>query len=499
MLTRDDIEKLKGVIQEIYLADQIPWVVGYSGGKDSTAALQLVWLAIEDLPKEKRHKAIHIITNDTLVESPVVAKWVERAHNTIKKTATENNLPFEPHILTPNIKDTWWVLLIGKGYPYPRTNFRWCTDRLKIKPSNVFVQEMLSAYGEVILVLGTRKAESINRNRTMTEREKYAVREYLTSKANMQNELSFTPLQNWVDDDVWQFLMQYKNPWGLSNEDLLTMYRGATADNECPMMMSTETQSCGKSRFGCWTCTLVEKDKSMAAMIQNDDEKAWMAPLLQFRDDFGDHETDRMRRDFRRMTGKLSLVNDRLVHGPYKKEVREGWLRKLLEIEKFIQAEGPPEFNNYKIITDAELYEIRRVWLEEKFEFDDTLPEIYKEVTGRELDIKDKPIIFGNKEYDLLKTICTERYPKEELLFTMIAALLERERREFNSKHRSGFFGKLEKIIGQCYYKDEEDAVGFIRQHGKQKKGEIIDELTQELREGLRRFDEYEFDMEDVD
>ena len=83
------------------------------------------------------------------------------------------------------------------------------------------------------------------------------------------------------------------------------MYRGATVDNECPLMVEKDLPSCGKSRFGCWVCTMVEKDKSMEAMIANDDEKAWMAPLLEFRNEFGDEESDRDRRSFRKMGGFL--------------------------------------------------------------------------------------------------------------------------------------------------------------------------------------------------
>ena len=75
--------------------------------------------------------------------------------------------------------------------------------------------------------------------------------------------------------------------------DLLTLYRGATADNECPMMIEKNLPSCGRSRFGCWVCTMVEKDKSMEAMIANDDEKAWMTPLLDFRNEFGNEDGDR--------------------------------------------------------------------------------------------------------------------------------------------------------------------------------------------------------------
>ena len=78
-ITRDTISGLMETVRNLYLADDIPWVVGYSGGKDSTATLQLIWLAIKDLPPDKRKKSIHIINTDTLVESPVVAKWAQQS------------------------------------------------------------------------------------------------------------------------------------------------------------------------------------------------------------------------------------------------------------------------------------------------------------------------------------------------------------------------------------------------------------------------------------
>ncbi|MCL2249229.1 MAG: DNA phosphorothioation system sulfurtransferase DndC [Oscillospiraceae bacterium] len=463
MLAKKDIQVVINNIKRIYLEDQIPWVVGYSGGKDSTAVLQLVWNAIKELPIGQRTKKINVITNDTLVESPIVSQWVRQSHRHLQEMADIENMPFESHILFPDVKETFWVYLIGKGYPYPRKNFRWCTDRLKIKPTNVFVQNMISAFGEVILVLGTRKAESANRKKTMTEHEKYEVREFLTSKGNMQNELSYTPIKNWLDDDVWQYLLQYKNPWGHSNEELLSMYRGATCDGECPLVRSTDTPSCGNSRFGCWVCTLVEKDKSMAAMIQNDDEKAWMLPLLQFRDDFGDHETDRMRREFTRLSGNIKLYNDRLVHGPYKKEIREQWLRRLLEMEIFIQNNGPDWFKDYRLITDDELLEIRRIWLEEKYEFDDSLPYIFTDVTGQKLEIKKNTTPFSLAEYGLLKEVCDEVYGDEERLFSMTASLLEIARKGIASRYRSGVIKKLTEIVKANYYKNENDALNHAR------------------------------------
>ena len=166
-ITKETIEGPMETVRNLYLADSIPWVIGYSGGKDSTATLELVWLAIKELPEEKRRKPIHIINTDTLVESPVVSKWVERSLEKMNAVSEANHLPFVTHRLTPEVNNTFWVNLIGRGYPFPRLKYRWCTDRLKIQPVNKFIKDRIAEHGEIILVLGTRKAESSRRARTM--------------------------------------------------------------------------------------------------------------------------------------------------------------------------------------------------------------------------------------------------------------------------------------------------------------------------------------------
>lgn len=473
MITTEDIKKLYDIVRKLYLEDEIPWVIGYSGGKDSTATLQLVWLALRGLTEEQRkHKDIHVISTDTLVESPVVAKAVENSLDLIRVQAEEERMPFRAHRLLPKYNDTFWVNLIGRGYPYPRPTMRWCTDRLKIKPANNFVQEMVSAYGEVILLLGTRKAESANRAKTMEYYEQKRVREYLSPNGTLQNELIFSPLENWSDDDVWYFLMQYENPWKYSNKKLLAMYRGATADGECPLVMTQDTPSCGKSRFGCWVCTMVEEDKSMAAMIMNDSEKEWMLPLLQFRNNIGNAELDRERRDFRRMTGNVKLYKSRLVHGPYKKEVREEWLRELLKIQKNINLSGPEEFNDLKLITEEELNIIRKIWLEEKHQFDDSLPRIYYEETGKELPLfnNKKESVFAKREWDVLKEVCEELYKDEELMLDLSSRILDVEKQYFETNKRKGIYQEIENQLKRCFYCNEEAAVAYATAKVRRKK-----------------------------
>lgn len=471
-ITKEEIEGLKETIRNLYLADDIPWVIGYSGGKDSTATLQLVWLALQEVDEWRLNKAVHIINTDTLVESPVISMWVENSLEVMQRAANEQKLPFITHRLTPETNNTFWVNLIGRGYPFPRKKLRWCTDRLKIQPINNFIKNKIAEHGEIILVIGTRKAESSNRAKTMAKYEKLRVRELLSPNPTLANELVFSPLENWKDDDVWIFLMQYKNPWGLSNHELQTLYMSATEDNECPMMVDKDLPSCGKSRFGCWVCTMVEKDKSMEAMIANDEEKSWMTPLLEFRNFFGDEEKDRSRRSFRKMQGHITGTYERLHHGPYLKEVREEWLKKLLEIQLDINQNGPEEFSNYELISMPELRCIRRIWVNEKHEFDDSLPVIYKNVTG--LDFDDPEWItnesFGKDEWDILKQVCSELYPEEELSFEMMYSMIDTEVSINSVNERKGILNALEACVKKTFYMNEDDATAYYREQLERKK-----------------------------
>ena len=50
------IKEIYDEVRHAYLADNRPWILGYSGGKDSTCMVQLVWHAISEIPTEKRQK-----------------------------------------------------------------------------------------------------------------------------------------------------------------------------------------------------------------------------------------------------------------------------------------------------------------------------------------------------------------------------------------------------------------------------------------------------------
>lgn len=465
----EDLANLRREIRELYVADTVPWIIGYSGGKDSTAVVQLVWQAIDELPVEKRTKPIHVISTDTLVENPVVAQWVGMSLTQMERVAAEKMMPFRPHRLTPTVENTYWVNLIGKGYPAPRHKFRWCTERMKISPSNAFINGIVRGNGEAILLLGTRKKESQRRQRSMVEHEKYRVRDRLSPNSTLPGTLVYSVIEEWTNDQVWMFLMQFTNPWGYNNKDLLTMYQGASADGECPLVVDTSTPSCGDSRFGCWVCTLVDKDKSMSAMVQNDEEKEWMYPLLVFRNKYldfrppdgrRDEQTDRERRDFRRMNGSITIYNGRSVHGPYTQSAREEILFQLLKtqeaVRKLGQEGGIRHAETMELITLHELEEIRRIWVVEKHEIEDSLPSHFERATGRQYPGKtlDENLMFGREEMAILHDVCGG----DRVHYELARELLDVERRFRTMSRRAGLFGALDDAIRRGFYENEQDA-----------------------------------------
>lgn len=455
-------------IRELFLADETPWVIGYSGGKDSTAVTQLVWLALADLAGERKNKKpVYVITTDTLVENPIVASWVRTSLNALRDSASKQSLPFHAELLEPPTAESFWVNLIGKGYPAPRPGFRWCTERLKIKPTSRFIENTASRYGEAILLLGARKAESSTRSASISRRERLS-KEGLTAHPDLVSTLVYAPIQEWSNDDVWTFLMRSPNPWGISNKDLMVLYRGATEDNECPIVVDTSTPSCGNSRFGCWVCTLVDQDKSMKAMIQNDVDKSWMRPLLELRNELdyrGDaqREKELSRRDFRRLHGspQLNRTRDALVPGPYTQSARAEWLEKLLKAQMTIRRnpDSPEHVKNIELLSAKELRAIRAIWVKEKHEIEDLLPKIVESVTGeRYVEILEEVPVLDSAALGILQ----EAAAGDRLHYETLRNLLDIEhqfRKGGAAIARRGLFKELGSSIESGFFVDRNDAL----------------------------------------
>ena len=325
-----------------------PWIVAYSGGKDSTLLLQLVWEVVAAVPTGKPRRAIYIVSNDTLVESPLVIRHLRQSLAVIRGAIQRAGLPITVKVTQPCIDQTFWVNVIGRGYIPPTRNFRWCTDRMKIIPTNDLIRQLTLAHQRAILLVGTRKSESQTRGRAMSARG--VTPTTMNPHSSVANCRMFAPLADLRDDDVWKILMQRKPPWGGTHRDLITLYRNA-GGGECPLVLTPDdAPSCGTTspRFGCWTCTVVTKDRSMRGVIDSGHENAEsLEKLFDFREWLIELREDSVNRQRVRRDGNArTRVDGSRVLGPFTIDVRKRILErlKLLETETGWDFLSPSEF-----------------------------------------------------------------------------------------------------------------------------------------------------------
>lgn len=448
------LKDLVGEAQRLYLEDRRPWVIGYSGGKDSTAILQIVFLALLAMPKERRNKPVFVVSSDTLVETPLVVNLVKGALTELNDKAAKLGIPLTAHHVFPKSDDSFWANLLGKGYPAPTQTFRWCTERMKINPVSSFILEKVADHGEVVVVLGSRRQESASRAQVIAKHKIDG--SSLARHTSLPNAYVYMPIEDWSADDVWEFLMSAPRPWGGTNRELLELYKGSNA-GECPIVIDTSTPSCGNSRFGCWTCTVVTTDKAMESLVEQGEE--WMRPLLEFRNLLAETtvpENKGIYRNYKRRTGKISFAKGDLqddssvsasrkhIPGPYWLSYRKEWLTRLLTIEKAINEGG----HEVQLITAEELHAIRAEWLVDPNEpdWDDSLPKIYESVYGKSLDWRDSGLgSFAGEDANLL----TELGSKHGIDGRMLQKLMELEISMDGLAKRQKMSARIEAILKQ--------------------------------------------------
>jgi DNA sulfur modification protein DndC len=348
-------------LRDEYLAPHLwPWIVGFSGGKDSTLVAHLVFELLLSVAPSQRRRAVHIVANDTLVESPLVAAHVNAVQAQLREAAGAFDLPVTVATTEPAADDTFWVNLIGRGYPSPNRNFRWCTDRMKIQPTSAYVRRNAAKAGSVILLLGVRRDESPTRAGSVA---RYDNGERLNRHNDLAGCLVFRPIVDLSTEQVWEFLATTPPPWGGSHGPLVALYRGALG-GECPVVtQKSDAPSCGtgSSRFGCWTCTVVEKDRSLAGFVA----AGWgeFAPLLAFRDWLADIRNTKHRRAAHRRDGRLTVTaSGALVPGPFTLAARREILDRLLATQQQV---------GHRLISDAELARIQAIWAADVLRFGD--------------------------------------------------------------------------------------------------------------------------------
>ena len=404
-------------IKEQYLEqdNNIPWIIGFSGGKDSTTVLTLVWRALVSVREQYGPKAlprsIFVVNNDTLVENPIITDYVLEVLDYIKRGAIEQELPIKVQVTLPKLEDSFWISFLGKGYPVPNNQFRWCTERLKIKPTSQFILDKVDAMGEAIVLIGTRLSESATRAKSIRKHEIKGHR--LTKHPLNPNTYTYAPIKELYLEEVWYVLSKEPSPWGYDNDKLFQIYADASADDyECPTMITDKTQpSCGQSRVGCWVCTVVKEDKSMKALIKNGN--SWMAPMLEYRDLMVEGRNISENRYSTRRNGQLAVDAEGHNMGNYTFEYRVEMLKKLLILQRNLQKEKP----HMELISNQELVAIQINWYRDGF-FAPKVTDIYNEVYSRTMP-------FENMKYQerlLLEKVC-EEHPEDYHLINDLVSL----------------------------------------------------------------------------
>lgn len=311
------------------------WILGFSGGKDSTALLKIFNSALGRT--EGRPKLIDLIYCDTGVENPILDRYVQILFGRLQQEFSATDSPFRCTILQAPIEDRFFVKIIGRGYPPPTNNFRWCTKNLRIRPVAKFISEACAA--DAIVSLGMRRNESVQRDRSIAQN---GVDFWQTQREGSRKYRLFLPILDLNVSEVWDAVFMLPLPRSIQALQLEQIYRDASG--ECPVIKAPSAQPCASGRFGCWTCTVVRKDRSSAKLIEAG--YAELLPYFEFRNWLSRIRNEPTWRWRHRRSGATGM-------GPFTLAARHRILAKLRELEVKC---------GRKIISSEEADEIARLW-----------------------------------------------------------------------------------------------------------------------------------------
>lgn len=409
-------EEIVDELKLVYLHDKRPWMIGFSGGKDSTMLVMLVFEMLAQLRASQINKKIYITSSDTMVENPIVKRYMYKMSEQIGTAGEKYGII--SNIITPHADKTFWTYIIGLGYPTPEPpGFRWCTDRLKIKPINEFTLDTIKKNGEVIMLLGVRKAESSYRARGISAREVEG--KLLVRHTDIPNAYVYNPLTEIPNSLVWEYLLKNDGvtPWGSDNKYLFSLYQGEDLGEEQSVLGEIDKDKIaitGNSRFGCWICTMVKEDKSLLNFINNGSKE--LEPFRDFRNWLIEVRNDPAMRDTKRRNGSVYEKKDgEYGFGPFNMYGRKTILEKVLELEKITGEE---------IITVDELKAIDRIWENEGDLYRRTLVETYYRIKGEKLPWDDfRTPMFSDSAMKIFEETCDEFGIEQEMMRKLIVAV----------------------------------------------------------------------------
>ena len=316
-----------------------PVILAYSGGKDSSTVLKLVFNVLLD----NRHlaKKITVIYCDTKVENPVLDKFVKQTLKALKQEAKTKVPGLKVKILTPALSQRYFVRIIGRGYPPPTSFFRWCTKDLRIRPVQRFVKMQ---GGRPLIIVGSRQGESAQRDRVLVRAGgKENIRPQIQRQIDGGRETHlYLPILSYSVTDVWECLSSLSVPKSIDVHRLAELYRHG--GGECPMIRETNDRPCASARFGCWVCTVVRRDRSAENLVQSGYNH--LKGYYDFRNWISEIRNDLRLRCKKRRNGQSAP-------GPFTLEARRLILRRVRALEKTI---------GHSLISNSEELYIKKLW-----------------------------------------------------------------------------------------------------------------------------------------
>jgi len=147
-----------------------------------------------------------------------------------------------------------------------------------------------------------------------------------------------------------------------------------------------------------------------------------------------------------RRSGKVQYWGEegerKLIWGPYKLSFRMTILRKLLETQKLVRELGPDPTET--LISEGELQKIRQLWRFEDGDWEDSLPRIFREVTGQELDWPQEDWSgMGGAELSVLQDVAQQHGLPGHLL----VELFDAERKQHGMNRRSRIYDNIDAVL----------------------------------------------------
>ncbi len=326
------IQKTQIEIRKAYFSNKKPWFIAFSGGKDSTLVLLQM---VDFLKREKSSKKVVVVYCDTGVEIPIMREYTLNTLKKLQKISVEKHLNIDVIVAKPDINDSFFVNVIGKGYVPPSFMFRWCTDRLRTRPL-----QKATGNCENVIVLGTRLNESSERNRVLKSNQ---ISEYMFKQRNYAKTTIFSPIIDYKVDEVWKAIAVLNCDNIVDLEYLKFLYKGFVGAD-------TIEEDAPGGRYGCWVCTVVRKDKAGENLIKKGFSE--IEALMNYRELLLCYRND----PEKRLPNRKNKVEGK---GPFKLSVRKELLERLLETQKSTR---------YELITSEEIDAIYELWKQENLE-----------------------------------------------------------------------------------------------------------------------------------